>query len=90
MRDIRICILQRGWVLVGEYQREGERCSLTNGCVVRRWGTSWGLGELAIKGPTDETVLDPVPDTQWHVLTEVMTMVCSAQTWTDALANRER
>ena len=45
--DIKIVILQRGWVMLGRFERNGNDCKLHNSYVVRRWGTTKGLGELA-------------------------------------------
>ena len=72
-----IVVLQRGWVVVGDLSKDGTEFTLTNGSVVRRWGTSKGLGELAIEGPLEETILDPIPDTKFHELTVIMRMKCS-------------
>ena len=35
---------------------------LDNCCVIRRWGTTRGLGQLALTGPTSATEIDPEPD----------------------------
>lgn len=57
-----IYVLRDAWVLVGdEDKRDDEgRLYLTNASVVRVWGTSKGLGELAHSGPLADTKLDPV------------------------------
>jgi len=55
---IKIAILQRGWVMIGRFERNGSDCKLHNAHVIRVWGTTKGLGEIAGKGPTDKTVLD--------------------------------
>lgn len=48
-------------VLIGRYSRDPEtdECTLTDAKVIRRWGTTQGLGQLAKKGPQTNTVLDP-------------------------------
>lgn len=43
---IKIVILPRGWNMIGYYSQEGTRCKLENASVIRRWGTTKGLGEL--------------------------------------------
>ena len=48
--DIRFVVLQRGWVLVGRYSEKGDRGYLDGASVIRKWGTSKGLGEL-VNGP---------------------------------------
>ena len=52
--QIKIVILQRGWVMVGNLERTGSDCVLKNAAVVRVWGTKRGLGEIAQAGPTKE------------------------------------
>lgn len=79
--DIRICILQRGWVMVGRYSKNGSEITLDGGSVIRIWGTTKGLGELAFDGPTSSTKLDPIPQTNWHELTEIATVKCKEDKW---------
>jgi hypothetical protein len=54
--DFRIIVLPQGWVVVGEYDKVEN--SLKNASVIRNWGTTKGLGEIAISGPTTKTILD--------------------------------
>ncbi len=74
-----IVILQRGWIVVGDFTQEGSQCVMRNGSVIRRWGTTKGLGELAVKGPLPETKLDPIPETTFHELTVIARIACSAE-----------
>lgn len=77
----RIVMLQGGWVMIGDLEKHDTYFSLGNGFVIRRWGTTQGLGELAIKGPLKETILDPVPQVQFHELTVVGIMKCDESKW---------
>lgn len=79
-RDVRIVILQRGWVFVGVYTEKGDQCFLDSASNVRVWGTSKGLGELA-HGPLKDTKLDPVPQVQFNKLTVVATIKVNASDW---------
>ncbi len=56
-----IVVVQSGWVLIGEYfpATPEKRAHMTDASVIRRWGTTAGLGQIALTGPTAETVLDP-------------------------------
>jgi hypothetical protein len=75
--DIRIVILQRGWVLVGDFKQvEDKMYSLTNSAVIRRWGTDQGLGELAFEGPKSGTILDKEPESKFHVSQIIRTIKC--------------
>jgi len=60
-QDKRIVVLTNGWVFVGDYvaATKTRPAYLTDAACVRRWGTSAGLGELALKGPQQATVFDP-------------------------------
>ncbi len=79
--DIRVVVLQRGWVMVGRFSQDGERCLLRGASVVRRWGTTKGLGELAAGGPLSSTVLDPCGEVQFHELTVVASIRASEDAW---------
>ena len=79
--EIRIAVLQRGHVVVGEYSQNGEIGRLDNARVVRRWGTSEGLGELAKKGPLSNTVLDACPPVSFHVREVIFLMEVNNDAW---------
>lgn len=74
-----IVILQRGWVVVGDFSKKGSECTIKNGFVVRRWGTTKGLGELAAEGPLANTTLDPLLETKFHELAIVARIKCSSK-----------
>lgn len=84
--SVRICVLQRGWVVVGKFTQRGSECRLTNASVVRTWGTTKGLGEIAQEGPTSKTVLDKTPDVVFHELVGVFQIICKADKWEKHLA----
>lgn len=77
----QIVILQRGWVFVGDLTRIGDECALQNAACVRRWGTTKGLGEIAINGPTANTELEPCPTVRFHWLTCVGIIECVEGKW---------
>lgn len=79
---VRIVILQRGWVMVGRYSRYGSRCRLEHAAVIRCWGTTKGIGEIASGGPVkDKTILDECPDVEFHELTVVAEVLCEQKNW---------
>lgn len=80
---IRIVVLQRGWVVVGRYEHRGPTVVVTDGFVVRRWGTDKGLGQLAVEGPRPETVLDRTPRIEVHELAVVCSIDCDPAKWAD-------
>lgn len=79
--DIKIVILQRGWVFVGKFSQVGSRCTLTNAKNIRTWGTTKGLGEIAEGGPTSSTKLDDVNDVSFHELTIIACIDCNDKVW---------
>jgi hypothetical protein len=77
----QIVILNRGWVVVGEYSEKGDECTLANASVVRVWGTTKGLGELAENGPMTNTKLDACPNVHFHKMTMVARMDVNDANW---------
>jgi hypothetical protein len=57
--DIKIAVLDRGFVYVGHVKSEDEFVILTHAKNIRIWGTTKGLGEL-VSGPLANTRLDAV------------------------------
>ena len=74
---IKIVVAQSGWVFVGEYSEEPGKIVLANAHNIRRWGTTKGLGEIALKGPTPETVLDPYGVVHLHISAVLLSISCS-------------
>jgi hypothetical protein len=82
----KIVILQRGWAMVGRLERNGSECKLTNASVIRRWGTSNGLGQLAAEGPLENTKLDPCNGAvEFDYLTVIATIECNEEKWAETL-----
>ena len=81
--DMGICvvILQRGWVSVGYLKKKGHDCILEKSAVIRNWGTSNGLGEIVLNGPTSNTKLDKSGVTRFHELTSIAIMECNKDKW---------
>ena len=79
--DIKIVVLQRGWVMIGRYSKDGDICTLENAHVIRVWGTTKGLGELALEGKQSGTKLDKAGHVEFHILTVVATVNCDDSKW---------
>jgi hypothetical protein len=80
--DKKIVILQRGWVMAGRLERDGSECKLHNAHVIRVWGTTNGLGELAESGKLSQTKLDKcygVVEFDW--LTVVAAISVNPEKW---------
>ena len=57
-KGFAIVIADRGFVYVGNVEYDSDFCIVQNAKNIRKWGTTKGLGELALEGPKSETVLD--------------------------------
>ena len=82
--DVKIIILQRGNVVVGRLSVDKDNKDmmvLGKPSVVRRWGTTKGLGQIASGGPTSSTVLDKAPTMRFHVLTSILIIDCEVSKW---------
>lgn len=80
--DVKIVILQRGWIMVGKFERVGNDCKLHKASIVRTWGTTKGLGEIATGGPTPSTKLDKCGGVvQFDYLTVVASIDCDESEW---------
>ena len=85
--EIKIVILQRGWVMVGRFERDENDCSLHDASVIRVWGTTKGLGEIASNGPIkDKTVLDKCGGlVEFDYLTVVALISVDEKKWRNSL-----
>lgn len=79
--DLKIVILQRGWIYIGKFEKDGNDCKLHNAYNIRTWGTTKGLCEL-VNGPTSSTKLDKcegIVEFDW--LTVVHTITANVNKW---------
>ena len=76
----RIVVLQRGWIVAGTYAEDGDEITVSGAKVIRRWGTTKGLGELT-SGPLADTIVDPAGTVRAHRLAVVMTIDCEPGAW---------
>jgi hypothetical protein len=84
--DLKIVVLQRGWVLIGKFERSGSDCKLHNAAVIRSWGTTRGLGELALEGPKESTKIDPCHGlVEFDILTMVLSISAKEDRWAGKL-----
>lgn len=79
--DLKIVVLQRGWVYVGRYKKEGTEVTIRNAYNIRTYGTTKGLGEL-VNGVTANTKLDRVEGlVTCHELTVLFTIDLNEEKW---------
>jgi hypothetical protein len=61
LTDIKaICILDKGFVYIGTLSIDDKMATIEDAQCIRKWGTTKGLGQLALEGPQSSTVLDKV------------------------------
>jgi len=77
----QIVVLQRGWVAIGDISQEGTTVIIKNCSIIRKWGTTTGLGEIAMGGPTPNTILDNCPTIRTHELGVVFYMDVDESKW---------
>lgn len=79
--DIKIVVLQRGWIYIGRFERNGNDCKLSNAFNIRTWGTTKGLPEL-VNGATKDTKLDKCEGTvEFDWLTVIHTITVNPEKW---------
>lgn len=85
--DVKIVILQRGWVMVGRLEEVSDtKLKLHNASSIRRWGTKQGLGEIAKNGPLANTILDKCNGiVEFHPVTVIATIACEESKWKPSL-----
>lgn len=83
---IEIAVLKDGWVFVGNCERHDDgRLTITVAYDIRTWGTTEGLGQIALNGPTKDTVLD-VYGTVWAEAHDLKFRIpCVEDKWKKAL-----
>lgn len=73
--------------MVGRFERKGSECKLSNASVIRTWGTTKGLGEIADAGPTTSTKLDKCNGlVEFDYLTVVAMISCNENKWESTLS----
>jgi len=78
---IQIVVLNRGWIVIGKVTESASKTIIKDASVIRYWGTTNGLGELAEHGKTDKTKLDSCPDITVETCNIVLTMNCNQSNW---------
>ena len=77
-----IVVADRGFVYVGEVTHDGDWCVVRGARNIRRWGTTRGLGELVLGGPTKDTVLDTVGVVRIPARAVISLLETEAAKWT--------
>lgn len=76
-----IVVLDRGFVYYGEVETNSEWCLISNAKNIRIWGTSKGLGQLALEGPQKETKLDNSGTVRAPLRAVISIISCPSKGW---------
>ena len=82
LQGFAIVVLDRGFVYVGHTEITDEWCVIRHARNVRVWGTTKGLGELALHGPLPNTILDPVGTVRAPLRALINTLDTEVEKWT--------
>ena len=79
--SLNIVILDRGFVLVGEVEIVGDWVVTTDARTIRRWGTTKGIGEIAMGGPTPNTKLEDLGTVRSPLHALIGLVACEPAPW---------
>lgn len=78
-----VVVLDRGFVYVGNVEVDADWCVISNAKNIRKWGTTEGLGELVLGGPTSNTVLDDIGTVRAPMRAVISISDSEASKWDD-------
>ena len=82
MTKIQIAVLINGFVYVGLIARADDGyIEIKDAKNIRRWGTTRGLGQLAIQGPQKETILDDTGIIRVPLHSLIFILDCQEKAW---------
>ena len=79
--ELLIVVIEGRWNLIGRCQTVDGHMVITDAHVIRYWGTTKGLGELATSGPTSKTILDPTPTVRVPLAKVLLTIDVTTSRW---------
>ena len=74
-----IVIALAGWCFIGKQKPHSEKgeITLTDASVIRVWGTTKGVGEIALNGAQQDTILDPCGEVSIPPASQVAVLKCN-------------
>ena len=73
----KIVVITSGWVVIGDVTEHNDRLTIDDASVIRVWGTTAGLGDIALNGPTSSTILDPAGVVEVYNHAVIMQIPCT-------------
>lgn len=88
---LQIAVVDRGFVWIGNAYLASDYMDVPgvsvliveDGRSIRTWGVEKGLGQLALGGPTKDTVLDPVKKVVIPLRSVIATVPADREVWKD-------
>ena len=71
-----IVVIEGSWNLIGEVEEVEGGIVIHDASVIRRWGTTAGLGQIACTGATKETVLDYTGEVRAPMSSVLLRITC--------------
>lgn len=87
---VKIVVMDKGFVSVGLYSGGKDWIKLENAAVIRNWGTTGGLGQLAKDGPQPNTRLDHTPTEHIPLHAVIKTIDCDFSNWEAVLKIKKK
>ena len=78
---IQIAVLTNGFIFVGLIAHADGYVEIRNAKNIRRWGTTKGLGQLAIQGPQKDTILDEIGTVRAPFHSLIFLLDCQEKAW---------
>ena len=78
---LSIVVADRGHVWVGQVEKGPDWVKIGGARVIRRWGTTEGLNQLAAEGPRRDTKLDAPADLEVRAGAVIAIIPCEAAKW---------
>ena len=79
--DLKIVVLDKGFVYVGYFTDNGDTIRIDNARCCRVWGTTRGLAQLANEGPSGSTKLDDMTTVIAPKHPLIHTLDCEESKW---------
>lgn len=85
----QIAVLDRGFVYVGLCAVADGTLTINDARCIRRWGTTAGLGQLALSGPTSSSKIDKTGTVRAPLPAVVHLIDCNPAAWPDVATAAE-
>ena len=71
-----VVVVQGAWNFIGEVEETTYGLTITSCSCIRVWGTTAGLGEIVVKGPTPKTILDFIGEVRIPASAVIARFIC--------------